>query len=84
MMIHVFLSRIKVKLISREVTASQTWLQDQSGFHPKVSDSQMYEPAKSGCQEKMDCQPKSAASQNWLMVKNEWQPKKARPKWPLS
>ena len=65
--------------MSCKATASQKWLQDQNGFHPKVSDSQMYMPAKSGCQEeKKDCQPKSAASQKWLPVKNECQPIKSK------
>ena len=58
---------------SRKVNASQKWLLDQYGFHPKVYDSQMYMPTKSDCQEeekrlpaKLSCRQKLANSQEWM------------------
>ena len=66
-MIHVLLLQIKLGLISRKVTAGQKRLQDQSGLHPKLSDSQTCVPAKSGCQEKR------IASQNQLPTKVGYQ-----------
>ena len=66
-MIHILLLQIKLCLISRKVTASQKWVQDQRGYHPKLSDSQMCVPAKSGCQKKR------IASQNQLPTKDGYQ-----------
>ena len=67
LMILVLLTQNKLYFISGIATASQKWLQDQNGFHPKVTDSQVYMPVKSGCQEvkkilpaKISCQPNFA------------------------
>ena len=85
-MIHVLLLGIKLCLISRKVPASQNWLQDQSGFHPKVYDSQMCVPAKSGCRKKriysqnqskfiaiqgLCYQPKLATCQEWMPAQKQ-------------
>ena len=64
LMIHVFVSQIKLCLISSKgqprVTSSQEWLQEKSICQPYACASQMLVQAK------FWCNPKIAASQNWL------------------